>query len=184
MRTGHWGPTGTGSNWGYGQQYPGGWGFGERQSGESRGFYETDRGRVYQFSHGSGYGGHMGRGPKGYQRADNRIREDICDRLTDDPRIDASEIEVTVNNCEVTLSGVVHDREDKRNAEDLVESIPGVRDVHNNLRVGRWNENRFDTMGSSSGHGMSTQGTTAQGSTGQNTTGGQPGTNTTTSTRR
>ena len=31
-------------------------------------------------------GEHQGRGPKGYQRSDERIREDINERLTDDAR--------------------------------------------------------------------------------------------------
>ena len=99
----------------------------------SRGFYEDDRGRVYRFEHGTE--SFAGRGPKGYRRSDERIREDVCDRLTDDGGIDATEVEVVVNNCEVTLSGVVNSRGEKRRAEDLVEDVPGVRDVHNNLRV-------------------------------------------------
>jgi BON domain len=80
-------------------------------------------------------GAHRGKGPRGYRRSDDRIREDVCDCLTDDPRIDASNIEVLVKECEVTLSGSVTSRGDKRRAEDLVESISGVRDVNNNLRV-------------------------------------------------
>jgi hypothetical protein len=76
-----------------------------------------------------------GKGPKGYRRSDERIREDICDILTEDPYIDASNLEVTVKECEVTLSGSVNSREDKRRAEDLVESCSGVKDVHNTLRV-------------------------------------------------
>jgi osmotically-inducible protein OsmY len=82
----------------------------------------------------------VGRGPKGYQRSDTRIREDVCDRLTDAPDIDASDVEVTVNNGDVTLSGVVRNREEKRRSEDLVENIAGVRDVHNHLRVSRSQE--------------------------------------------
>jgi osmotically-inducible protein OsmY len=31
-----------------------------------------------------------GRGPKNYQRSEERIREDVCDRLSDDYLIDAS----------------------------------------------------------------------------------------------
>ena len=76
-----------------------------------------------------------GRGPKGYQRSDERIREDVNDRLTDDPHIDASEIEVAVSNREVTLTGTVNSRFEKRHAEDLAESISGVTHVQNNLRV-------------------------------------------------
>lgn len=83
-----------------------------------------------------GYGGlYRGRGPRGYRRSDDRIREDVCDWLTDDPQIDASSMEVTVKDAEVTLSGSVNSREEKRRAEDLVEAISGVKDVHNNLRV-------------------------------------------------
>lgn len=78
---------------------------------------------------------HRGRGPRGYRRSDERIREDICDMLTEDPYIDASNMEVTVKDCEVTLSGTVNSREDKRRAEDLAERITGVKDVHNTLRV-------------------------------------------------
>jgi osmotically-inducible protein OsmY len=88
----------------------------------------------------SGYAGtlmaaHRGRGPKGYTRSDNRIREDVCDHLTDDPHIDASEIDVRVAHGEVTLSGTVTDRPAKRHAEELAERIGGVRHVQNNLRV-------------------------------------------------
>ena len=77
-----------------------------------------------------------GRGPKGYQRSDDRILEDVCDRLTYSD-VDASEIEVRVQNGEVTLSGSVNDRGDKRRAEDVAEDVSGVRDVHNNIRVHR-----------------------------------------------
>ena len=80
-------------------------------------------------------GGHRGRGPKGYQRSDERIRDDVSDRLTDDPHVDASDIEVTVQNREVTLSGTVARRFEKRHAEDIAESVSGVEHVQNNLRV-------------------------------------------------
>lgn len=84
---------------------------------------------------GMGMGEHRGRGPKNYTRSDERIREDINDRLSDDSWLDASDIEVTVANCEVTLTGLVHTRDDKRRAEDLAEQVSGVRHVQNNLRV-------------------------------------------------
>ena len=76
-----------------------------------------------------------GRGPKGYRRSDDRIREDACERLTQDDQLDASNIEVTVKDGEVTLSGSTNSREDKRRAEDIVDSVSGVRDVSNSLRV-------------------------------------------------
>ena len=76
-----------------------------------------------------------GRGPKGYRRSDERIKEDVCQCLTDDSHIDASNIDVTVNDREVVLSGSVESRFEKRHAEDLIERLPGVRDVINSLRV-------------------------------------------------
>ncbi|MDF2689567.1 MAG: hypothetical protein K0Q80_2533, partial [Microvirga sp.] len=86
-----------------------------------------------QGDHGAQH--HRGRGPKGYTRSDERIREDVNERLTDDPYVDASEIDVGVSSCEVTLSGTVDSREAKRRAEDCAERVSGVRHVQNNLRV-------------------------------------------------
>jgi osmotically-inducible protein OsmY len=78
---------------------------------------------------------YRGRGPKGYTRSDERIKEDVNDRLTDDGSLDATDIEVEVNDREVTLSGTVNSRFDKRRAEDLAESVSGVTHVQNNIRV-------------------------------------------------
>lgn len=78
---------------------------------------------------------YRGRGPRGYQRADERIREDVCDRLTDDAHIDASEIEVKVADGEVTLSGTLRSRNAKRRSEHVAEQVRGVKDVHNLIRV-------------------------------------------------
>ena len=36
----------------------------------------------------SGQEHHRGKGPKGYTRSDDRIREDVCDCLTDDPMLE------------------------------------------------------------------------------------------------
>jgi osmotically-inducible protein OsmY len=85
-------------------------------------------------------GGFRGKGPSDYRRSQDRIREDICDRLTDDDRIDASHVRVQMEDDAVILSGTVNTREEKRRAEDLVESISGVRNVENRLRVGRSND--------------------------------------------
>ena len=85
-------------------------------------------------------GSFAGRGPKGYQRSDARINEDVCDRLCDSPDIDATNVDVRVNAGEVTLSGTVSSRDEKRRAEDMIEHVSGVREVHNNLRVGRADE--------------------------------------------
>lgn len=78
---------------------------------------------------------HRGRGPSSYIRSDERIREDVNDRLTDDWRVDASNISVTVTDGEVTLDGTVSSRQAKRRAEDVTDAVSGVKHVQNNLRV-------------------------------------------------
>lgn len=80
-------------------------------------------------------GGHRGKGPAGYTRSDERIREMVCDVLTDHDEIDASQIEVAVRGCEVTLSGTVENRRTKRLAEDVIDNLSGVKEVVNQLRV-------------------------------------------------
>lgn len=78
---------------------------------------------------------YSGRGPKGYRRSDERIREDVCDLLERDAHIDASEIEVSVADRVVTLSGKIESRFAKRHAEDLIENLAGIHDVQNDLSV-------------------------------------------------
>ena len=119
----------------------------------------------------AGRGEHQGRGPKGYQRSDARIREDISERLTDDALIDASEVEVAVQDREVTLTGTVRTRTEKRRAEDIAESTPGVDHVQNNLRVGQHGAGPAAGAGAAaSGNpgigGAGAPGTTAGGRTG------------------
>lgn len=91
--------------------------------------YGEDRQRYEEFR------GARGRGPKGYQRADDRISDEVHQRLTDDHWLDASEINVAVANGDVTLSGSVESREAKHRAERIVEDLSGVKHVQNNLRV-------------------------------------------------
>ncbi len=76
-----------------------------------------------------------GKGPKGWKRTDERIHEDVCQILEHDHLVDATEIEVTVKDGIVTLSGHTETRPVKRRAEDLIESVSGVRDVRNELAV-------------------------------------------------
>jgi osmotically-inducible protein OsmY len=70
-------------------------------------------------------------------RSDARIREDICDRLSDHAWVDSSELEVNVQDGEVTLSGTVNEREAKRAIEDVVDQVSGVKDIHNTIRIHR-----------------------------------------------
>lgn len=120
---GYRGETGYGMGYGaYGERY-------SRPYGRSEGTWDISRRSDF-----------TGRGPKGYHRSDARITEDVCDRLADAPDLDASNIEVKVNNGEVMLTGTVSHRDDKRRAEDLIENLSGVGEVHNQLRVSRWEE--------------------------------------------
>lgn len=80
-------------------------------------------------------GPYAGRGPKGYHRSEERIREEINDRLTAHGLVDATDVEVGIQNGEVTLSGFVDSRDAKRAAEDCAEDVQGVREVHNHLRI-------------------------------------------------
>ncbi|HEX6125279.1 MAG TPA: BON domain-containing protein [Pyrinomonadaceae bacterium] len=80
-------------------------------------------------------GGNRGKGPKDYRRSDDRIKDDVSDLLWDSDDVDASNLEVKVENCEVTLTGTVPSRYEKRCAEDIAESVWGVTDVMNLVRI-------------------------------------------------
>jgi hypothetical protein len=116
------------------------------------------------YDEGSSWTGHSGRGPKGYQRSDERIREDVSDSLTDDPEVDASEITVDVRDGEVTLTGTVQSREEKRAAEACAEQVSGVREVLNQVRVSRSGSSGESSTSGSSGAGSSGRSQTGQGS--------------------
>lgn len=104
-------------------------------SGARHDSYGTDwRGDVRGYRQSPGIS-HRGRGPKNWRRSDDRIFEEVNEILTEHHELDASEIEVKVENGEVTLTGLVASRRDKRLAEDLAESCRGVVDVHNQLRI-------------------------------------------------
>lgn len=100
-------------------------------------------------------GEHFGKGPRGYQRSEDRIREDVCERLAYDGNVDASDIEVKVEGHEVVLTGTVRTRAEKRRAEDLVESIMGVQNVENRIRVQDQNMGSWGTAGNRSQHDSS-----------------------------
>lgn len=101
--------------------------------GSSRAGGDEDRSRAFA----QPGGGFRGRGPRNYTRSDQRITEDLCERLTEADDIDASGIEVQVSQGMVTLSGTVGERWMKHRAEDMAEACGGVRDVENLIRVQR-----------------------------------------------
>jgi hypothetical protein len=114
--------------YGEGQQYDPGGGYGSQ---ESR--YGTSQ---YGGQFGRGQGQHRGKGPKNYQRSDERIKEMICERLREDPEIDASEVIVNVQGGKVTFDGTVDSRHVKMEIEGIADQF-GVQEVQNNLRVQR-----------------------------------------------
>lgn len=114
---------------------------GGRCVGVARDWFEEKRdefkaGRAAATAAGVTAHGYRGVGPRGYRRDDARVREDVCDVLTDSDTLDASDITVTVQDGVVRLAGSVPHRMMKRLAEDLAEDCSGVRDVENALRVG------------------------------------------------
>lgn len=117
----------------------GGRGFGQDYREQ---FAEQRYGRQPTFGYGFTEGASetfRGRGPKGYERSDERLREIICERLTDDPRIDASDVHIEVKDKVAKLTGQVPDRRTKYEIEDVVEHC-GVKDIDNQVRVRSRNE--------------------------------------------
>jgi osmotically-inducible protein OsmY len=110
-------------------------------------------------------------GLKGYTRSDDRIREDVCDRLNAISRragVDVSNVEVRVQDGEVTLAGSIEDRQHKHRLENAAEEVNGVKDVHNQIRVTRQHQEISTgattlaggtTAGASSSTGTSAYGT-------------------------
>jgi len=116
---------------------------------ESGRFRGVSRGRPRQSMYGSrpdwtsdqgmtgeSRGSHRGKGPKGYTRSGERLKEIVSERLMDDPEIDATDITIEVAGQTVTVSGTVESRPIKYQVEELIENC-GVEDVVNNLRIRR-----------------------------------------------
>jgi osmotically-inducible protein OsmY len=79
--------------------------------------------------------GHRGKAPKNYVRSDQRIFEDVCEMLTAQDAVDASDITVTVEKGVVTLDGSVATAHMKELAEEAIMDLPGVESVRNSLRA-------------------------------------------------
>jgi osmotically-inducible protein OsmY len=111
---------------------------------------------------------HRGKGPSNYERSDERVKELICERLSDDDDIDASGISVTVSDGEAKLEGTVSSRWEKYLVEDCAEQC-GAKEITNNLKIearadsGDGNEWRSGYRGASDE------------SRGQSSTGARPG---------
>ena len=117
------------------------------ESGRGQGRFDEPHGRMpYGWTGSFGTAGehgarqdHIGpknRGPK-FTRADSRIREDVCERLSDDHGIDSSEVSVEVKDGVVTLTGTVEHRVMEHRIEDIAAAIRGVKDVENRITLSR-----------------------------------------------
>lgn len=160
-------------------------GHGYSAAGGYAGADESSRGefggRTARSNSGAGMKRAWNRGPKGYTRSDERIREDISDQLMHSHEIDPSEVEIQVSGGEVTLTGTVCCRREKYQLEELAERVAGVKDVVNNVRIKRdagssssTSDQTSDRAGSSSlsgsssaySSGGSSSGGTSSGATG------------------
>jgi osmotically-inducible protein OsmY len=74
-----------------------------------------------------------GKGPRGWKRPDHRILDEVCEILARDSAIDATGIEVRVQEGVVYLKGHVPSRQIKRLSELAIENLLGVTDVVNQL---------------------------------------------------
>jgi hypothetical protein len=147
-------------DWDDGLPMPGAVGLGREPWGDEWMNFDRPRGEDLQRRHGGWdlqHGLHRqgqgpGKAPKGYTRPDERIREDICEQLMSSP-YDASDVEISVSRGEVTLTGTVPSRADKWGIEDVADTILGVQDVHNQIRVNRGEERPSSTtLGGDTGH--------------------------------
>lgn len=84
--------------------------------------------------------GFYGKGPKGWTRSPERLKDEVCEALWRNPRVDASEIDVSIEGNTIRLTGTVESREAKREAENCIENLVGVEDIRNELRVQRSSE--------------------------------------------
>lgn len=104
------------------------WSGGNREAGDAAGDAARGDGAV-------GAPDLRGLGPRGYVRSDERVLEDVCDRLCMDPAVDASGLEVRCESGCVVLEGTVPSRRMKHRVEDIADSVFGVKEVWNRLRV-------------------------------------------------
>lgn len=123
---------------------------------------------------------YRGLGPRNYTRSDERIREDLNERLTDAHDIDASGVSVEVSNGVVTLTGSVDERWMKHRAEDIADACSGVRDVRNQIQVSQSRSGSgasagYATGSSATGGSQQTTGTPGYGSSGTAGTSGTTG---------
>lgn len=78
--------------------------------------------------------------PKGYTRSDERIKDDVCERLYHANDIDLADVTIESRNGTLVLDGTVPERRMKHRIEDIAEQCIGVSDIENRIRVSRSND--------------------------------------------
>lgn len=66
---------------------------------------------------------------------DEQIYNEVCEALTKDSSIDASDIQVSVNDGIVTLSGTVSERLTKLMVEECLNKVSNINAIINNLHL-------------------------------------------------
>lgn len=108
-----------------------------RQMTGAGGDYRYGRGIDYR-DYGANPGAPVSRRmPRGYVRPDERIRDDLCERLYHAQGVDVGEVSVEVSHGDVTLAGEVPDRAMRYRIEDICALCSGVGDIDNRIRVRR-----------------------------------------------
>lgn len=68
---------------------------------------------------------------------DQELENVVKELLKNSHRMDARDIAVTVDNCNVTLSGTVRTQEERDYASSVVKQVNGVGEVHSDIIVKR-----------------------------------------------
>jgi len=108
--------------------------YGVQRYGGSAVHPETEAQRWVR-THEGGPGRRESRGPRNYQRSDERIREDLAERLIFRQEIDSTDVSIEVRSGVVMLEGSVPARWMKHRIEDIAAATRGVHDVQNRIRV-------------------------------------------------
>lgn len=91
--------------------------------------------------------------PQGYTRSDERIKDDVCEKLFHANDVEIADVSIEVKSGTVTLEGCVPQRQMKHRIEDIVEQCIGVTDVENRIRVQRADQTAPSGIGSDSERG-------------------------------
>lgn len=79
--------------------------------------------------------GNRRRMARAYRRTDERVRDDVCERLSHSNAVDPANVTVEVHDGIVTLDGTVPRRSMRYALEDITARCMGVIDVDNRVRV-------------------------------------------------